>query len=193
MPRHRTLRATLDWSFDLLPEAERVILRRLAVFAGAFSLAAAAAVVASAELTPSDVVEGVANLVAKSLVVGEHGDTGVRYRPARHHAGLRAREARRERRARNKSPAAMPNITGICSSGPKPNGRSGPRPNGWPITGAGSITCARRLTGPFRRAAIVAIGVALTAAAVPLWMHLWLMAECRGQCRAGARRYPRPG
>ena len=49
LARHQTLRATLDWSFELLPEAERVILRRLAVFAGWFTLEAASAVVASAE------------------------------------------------------------------------------------------------------------------------------------------------
>ena len=68
LPRHQTLRATLDWSFELLPEAERVILRRLAVFAGVFSLDAAGAVAASAEIAPPDVVDGLANLVEKSLV-----------------------------------------------------------------------------------------------------------------------------
>jgi predicted ATPase len=64
LPRHRTLRATLDWSFELLPEPERAILRRVAVCAGAFRLTAARAVVAIAELTPSGVVDAVANLVA---------------------------------------------------------------------------------------------------------------------------------
>ena len=49
LPRHQTLRATLDWSYELLAEPERVILRRLAVFAGAFSLEAAGAVAASPE------------------------------------------------------------------------------------------------------------------------------------------------
>jgi len=71
LPRHQTLRATLDWSYGLLAEPERVVLRRLAVFAGAFSLEAASAVVASAEVTPSEVVDGLANLVAKSLVAAE--------------------------------------------------------------------------------------------------------------------------
>ena len=50
LPRHQTLRATLDWSYELLAEPERVILRRLAIFAGAFRLEAAGAVVASPEL-----------------------------------------------------------------------------------------------------------------------------------------------
>jgi predicted ATPase/DNA-binding winged helix-turn-helix (wHTH) protein len=80
LPRHQTLRGTLDWSHELLPEPERVLLSRLAVFAGVFSLEAAGAVVASAEVTPSEVVEGLANLVAKSLVAAEVDGTVARYR-----------------------------------------------------------------------------------------------------------------
>ena len=79
-PRHRTLRSTLDWSFELLPGPERVILRRLAIFAGSFSLESASAVVANADLTRWQVVDGVANLVAKSLVSASAGETGARYR-----------------------------------------------------------------------------------------------------------------
>src|SRR5580704_10740990 len=44
LPRHQTLRATLDWSYDLLPELERVVLRRLAIFAGGFTLQAASTI-----------------------------------------------------------------------------------------------------------------------------------------------------
>ena len=80
MPRHQTLRATLDWSYELLSEPERVILRRLAVFAGVFRLEAASAVIASPEIAPAEVVDGIANLVAKSLVTGVAGGTGARYR-----------------------------------------------------------------------------------------------------------------
>ena len=58
LPRHQTLRATLDWSYELLAEPERVILRRLVVFAGVFSLEAASAIVASPEVAPSEVVDG---------------------------------------------------------------------------------------------------------------------------------------
>src|SRR5439155_8866524 len=69
LPRHQALRATLDWSYELLAEPERVILRRLSVFAGPFSLEAAAAVAASPELAAPDVIEGLLGLVAKSLVL----------------------------------------------------------------------------------------------------------------------------
>src|SRR5712675_372801 len=80
MPRHQTLRATLDWSYDLLTEAERVILRRLAVFAGVFSLEAARAVALDDAVAGSEVVDCVANLVAKSLVTADTGGEWVRYR-----------------------------------------------------------------------------------------------------------------
>ena len=69
MPRHQTLRATLDWSYDLLPESERVILRRLSVFAGAVPLSVAARVVAGGELTEAELLDGIGNLVSKSLVM----------------------------------------------------------------------------------------------------------------------------
>jgi len=80
LPRHRTLSAMLDWSHELLAEAERKILRRLAVFAGRFTLEAANVVAADTELGAADVVDGVANLVAKSLVAADIGAPTVQYR-----------------------------------------------------------------------------------------------------------------
>ena len=68
LPRHRTLRATLDWSFELLTEAEQELLRRLAIFVGPFSLAAACAVTGETE-TADTVTVGIAALVGKSLVI----------------------------------------------------------------------------------------------------------------------------
>ena len=53
VPRHQTLHATLDWSYELLSEPERVILRRLSVFAGNFALEAAAAVATGPEIARS--------------------------------------------------------------------------------------------------------------------------------------------
>ena len=69
LPRHQTLRAALDWSHELLSKAERLLLRRLAVFSGGFTVEAVAAVVNDDIVDSSSVIEGVANLVAKSLVV----------------------------------------------------------------------------------------------------------------------------
>jgi predicted ATPase/DNA-binding SARP family transcriptional activator len=70
--RHRTLRAVVDWSFGLLDGVERLALRRLAVFAGGFTVALAEAVVADGELPRSRVAAVLAALVDRSLVV-RHG------------------------------------------------------------------------------------------------------------------------
>ena len=76
MPRHQTLRAAIDWSFDLLPPAERSVLWRLSVFAGPFSLEAAEAVCAGPDVEDFEVLDHVGRLVEKSLVTRQ----GERYR-----------------------------------------------------------------------------------------------------------------
>ncbi|HZB93087.1 MAG TPA: winged helix-turn-helix domain-containing protein [Stellaceae bacterium] len=80
LPRYQTLRATLDWSHNLLAETDRIVLRRLAVFAGSFTLDAAASIVADATVAPWQVVERIAELVAKSLVVADSAGAARRYR-----------------------------------------------------------------------------------------------------------------
>ena len=80
VPRHRTLRATMEWSFGLLGAREQVLLSRLAVFAGSFSLEAAEAVCAGDSLDPEDILDGVMALVEKSMVSMLPGDGVARYR-----------------------------------------------------------------------------------------------------------------
>jgi tetratricopeptide (TPR) repeat protein len=113
LPRHQTLRATLDWSHDLLAERERALLWRLSVFAGGFTLDAAEAVSAGGgdgDRTPidaADVLDLLGRLVDKSLVVADDQGRLVRYRlleTVREYAAERLRadgEARatRERQA----------------------------------------------------------------------------------------------
>jgi predicted ATPase len=181
LPRHQTLRATLDWSYDLLPEPERVLLGRLAIFAGPFSLDAVRTVAESSKLAASEAIEGISSLVVKSLVVTEVesaearyrlldttrayaleklGESGERDRIARRHAeyyqGLFERaEAEQE---------ARPTVEwlGECE---------------WQIDNLrAALDWANSPGGN------ASIGLALTAAAVPLWMHLSLVAECRERC-----------
>ena len=78
LPRHQTLSATLDWSYNLLSQTERLVLRRLAVFVGGFSLQAALDVAAES-LGPAELTEALATLVEKSLVTAD-GTTAMRYR-----------------------------------------------------------------------------------------------------------------
>ncbi|WP_052757624.1 AfsR/SARP family transcriptional regulator [Streptomyces yangpuensis] len=87
LPRQQTLRAVVDWSWDLLDEAERTVLRRLSVFAGGCDLAAAEAVCAdpsgdAAADAALDVADTLGSLVDKSLVVAAPGPggSGMRYR-----------------------------------------------------------------------------------------------------------------
>jgi non-specific serine/threonine protein kinase len=81
LPRQRTLQATIDWSYDLLSEEERLLLGRLSVFAGSWSLDAAEAVCAGRGIAQGDVLEVLTHLVEKSLVVFEEPVEGTaRYR-----------------------------------------------------------------------------------------------------------------
>ncbi|WP_144149143.1 ATP-binding protein [Paraburkholderia sp. BCC1884] len=80
LPRHQTLKATLDWSHGLLDEAERTTLRRLAIFVNGFTMEAAIAIVGDGALRELDVIAAVMGLVEKSLVVVrmEGGSTSYR-------------------------------------------------------------------------------------------------------------------
>jgi predicted ATPase len=78
--RHQTLRATLDWSFELLSTCEQICLRRLGVFRGGFTLESAAAVIVGEHIEPREVFGSITQLVAKSLLNVEVGDEQVFYR-----------------------------------------------------------------------------------------------------------------
>ncbi len=80
LPHHQTLRAAMDWSHDLLSEGERTLLRRLSVFAGGFNLEAVEAVCTGDGVDVVSVLDLVANLVDKSLVVAEGLNGETRYR-----------------------------------------------------------------------------------------------------------------
>ena len=78
--RHQTLRQAVDWSYDLLDSRERELLKRLGVFAGGFTLDAAEATAAGGALDVFGVLDGLGQLVDKSLVVADETDHGTRYR-----------------------------------------------------------------------------------------------------------------
>jgi predicted ATPase/class 3 adenylate cyclase len=78
--RHQTLRATIDWSYDLLTEPEQRLLDRLCVFSGGCTLEAIEHVCSGDPLEPDDVFELLANLVARHLVVADDTGPDTRYR-----------------------------------------------------------------------------------------------------------------
>jgi predicted ATPase/DNA-binding winged helix-turn-helix (wHTH) protein len=80
VPRHQTLNATLDWSYTLLSQDEKVVLQRLSIFVGDFKLAGALAIMDEGDDSSSEAIEIVASLVAKSLVAMRITDGQPRYR-----------------------------------------------------------------------------------------------------------------
>jgi predicted ATPase len=79
LPRHQTLEATMDWSYNLLSEPERALLRRLAVFSGGWTLEAAEKVAKFGKEAEGEVLDLLSQLVDKSLVLVEEGEHAVRY------------------------------------------------------------------------------------------------------------------
>ena len=80
LPRQQTLRSLIDWSYDLLSDRERQVLQRLSVFAGGWTLEAAELVCAGDGVADQEVLDLLASLCDKSLVLVEQNDEGYRYR-----------------------------------------------------------------------------------------------------------------
>lgn len=182
LARQRTLRATLDWGHELLPEAEQRLFRRLAVFQGGFTVDATVAVITDTGLDAPAVMDGIANLVLKSLVaqdqtanaprwylletirayaLGKLEESGDREWLARRHAEyFRDLFARAETELKTR-PAAD-----------------------WRADYLRQLDDLRAaLDWAFSANGDARAGIALTTAAVPLWMQLSLMEECRDRVR----------
>ncbi|HUA54610.1 MAG TPA: hypothetical protein VMB81_20700, partial [Candidatus Sulfotelmatobacter sp.] len=179
LPRQRTLRAALDWSHELLPEAERRLLRRLAIFPAGFTVDAAAAVMTDTGLDAAAVTDGIANLVAKSLVALDKADGASRWylletirayaleklvehgeadTAARHHAAyfrdLFTQPGTRSRFLNEDLPRCVQEIDNVRAA------------VDWCFSPVGDT----------------ALGADLTAAYAPVWLYLSLMGECRERC-----------
>lgn len=179
-PRHQTLRATLDWSHDLLLEVERRMLRRLAVFAGTFGLEAAGAVAAGAEFGPSAVVDCLVSLVSKSLVVAELGSKRTRYRLL---DTVRAYALEQLRQSEEQRAVARRHAEYFRALFEKAEAERGARTSAeWLSDYAAQLDNLRAaLDWAFSPDGDAALGVALTVAAVPLWMQLSLLEESRAR------------
>jgi len=80
VPRHRTLKATLDWSYDLLSDAERIVFRRIAPFVGHFTLEGARHVAGELGAGTGEIFDAIAGLVEKSLIATRIDETQAQYR-----------------------------------------------------------------------------------------------------------------
>jgi predicted ATPase/DNA-binding winged helix-turn-helix (wHTH) protein len=180
LPRHQTLRATLDWSSELLPESERVILRRLAVFAAGFTPESASTVTAGTDFAPSDVVELVANLVAKSLVTADVGGAAIHYRLLE---TTRAYALDQLSKSNELEPTARRHAEYHRDVFERAEAEWQTTPTSdWLAVYLTQIDNMRgALDWAFSPSGDREIGVALTVAAVPLWFQLSLMDECRSR------------
>jgi predicted ATPase/DNA-binding winged helix-turn-helix (wHTH) protein len=180
LPRHQTLRAAMDWSYELLPENEQIILRRVAVFPGDFTIDAAAAVATGDRISTADVFEGVANLAAKSLVSTDISSEVTYHRlldTTRAYGLERLSESGGIERVRALHAEYYRDLFERAET------EWEARPTAeWLADHGRQIDNLRAaLDSVFSPGGDASIGVALTAAAVPLWMHLSLMEECRGR------------
>jgi len=80
LPRQKTLRASIDWSYNLLAEAEKILLTRLSVFSGGWTLPAMEKICAGDALAASEILDLVGHLLDKSLIMADQGEGGTRYR-----------------------------------------------------------------------------------------------------------------
>ncbi len=105
VPRHQTLRAVIDWSYGLLSNQDRILLRRLSVFAGGWTLEAAEAVCTGEGLDGYEPLDLLTHLASKSLVVTEAQDEAHRYRlleTVRQYSREKLQESGEEAEARRK-------------------------------------------------------------------------------------------
>ena len=185
-PRQRTISAVIDWSYELLADNEKLFLRRLGVFAGDFTIEAAANIAGEPAHTRGDAIDVLGDLVAKSLLAAniggfeprfrlleivrayaleKLGDTGERETIARRHAVYHLDAFER---------AETEWETRVTAE--------------W-LADYGSMVDDLRaaLDWAYSPKGDAPIGVALTVVAVPLWMQLSLLEECRSRVEQALR------
>jgi len=187
LPRHQALRATLDWSYELLTEPEQTVLRRLGAFARCFTLGSASAVTADSKIDDADFPGILANLISKSLVQLEVEDGVPRYRlletmraysvakltESGELSAISRRHAEHFRRVFETALSEWETKAGdewLACYGPETdNMRSA---LDWAFSAGGDTT----------------VGMALTVAAIPLWFKLSSTDECRNRVEQALNR-----
>jgi predicted ATPase/DNA-binding winged helix-turn-helix (wHTH) protein len=174
-PRHRSLAAALDWSYAFLPEAERQVLKRLSVFVGSFTLDCAIAVAGDSD---TDVIESIANLVAKSLLSAETGGTVVRYRLLDSTRAYAAQKLDENGELETYSKRhALHHLHWLERAEAEWDTREIPE---WLEEYGRKLDDVRAaLNWAFSSGGDTSIGIALTLGAIPLWFQLSLLHECR--------------
>lgn len=185
LPRHRTLAATLDWSYDALTEAEQMALRQLSIFAGSFTLDGAEAVAMQGSPGVS-VVEAVASLVSKSLLNADVASSIGRYRlldTTRAYALNKLKERGELEETARRHASYIKKLLEKASDDAATSSS---------MDTTAQLSAESKLVDEARSVidwalssdADLEIAIALAVASVPLWTHLSLNGEC---CRCVER------
>jgi len=188
LPRQQTLHATLDWSHGLLSRREQIVLRRLAVFLGGFSLDAASFVASDIALRGSEVTDLLSRLVARSLVEAEIGNMGAaRYRlleTTRGYAAERLAEAGETDDIRRRHAQYLCDLFNLAPE----NWLRMPDMD-WRALYAKELDNVRTaLDWALSVTGDPSLGVALAGASGPMWLELSLHGEGRGRLEAAMER-----
>jgi predicted ATPase len=191
LARHQTLRATFDWSYELLPEPERLVMRRLAIFAGGFTLPAASAVVGDSSNAKGKTTDRVLGLAAKSWIVADMRGTEPRYRLLE---TTRAYALETLAECAEVEATASRHAQFIRDLFERAETEHATRPTAeWLAAYGGWIDDVRAaLDWAFSPGGDATIGVALTVASERLWVRLTLMDEWRRRVECALSSLP-PG
>jgi len=180
LPRHQTIGAVIDWSYRLLTGAEQATLRRLAVFAGGFTLESACKVIGAVGPSEADVAENVVELVAKSLIVTDPPGAQPRFRlleTTRAYALVELATSGERDEISRRHAEYYRDLLEAARKGRAPANSS-------PNTLLAEIDNIRAaLTWAFSPGGNASMGVALAAASAPVWLGLSLLTECRDWMR----------
>jgi predicted ATPase/DNA-binding winged helix-turn-helix (wHTH) protein len=177
VPRHQAVNALVDWSFKLLSDIEKLVLRRLGVFNGPFAIEAARRVCSAEDARAEEVEEALMNLIDKSLVTADIGGEYVRYRLlettrayARQMLGSAGERAELDRRHAEYHQSLFEKAESEWQILPTAE---------WRDAYADQIGNLRSaLAWSYSGAGESSIGIAITVAAIPLWFQLSLVDEC---------------
>jgi predicted ATPase len=185
-PRHRTLLAVLDWSYQLLAEQEKSLLRHLAIFRAGFTLEAAAAVAGDEIVAAPTMLHGLMGLVSKSLVTSDGSDQPARWRlleTIRAYALQKLAEQNETETARRRHAKYLRNLFAPSGMGAC-----------WRLSCEELAVRARELDNVresldwcFSPSGDAETGKHLTAACLSVWLYLGLPAECREWCERALR------
>jgi predicted ATPase/DNA-binding winged helix-turn-helix (wHTH) protein len=179
LPRHRTLRAALDWSYDLLEAQARDLLDRLSLFRAGFDTESAIEMAAGAQISAVDAVDILAELVAKSMVVADMTRIGAQYRlldTTRQYGLERLSESGANQQARRDHANVLLRRLADCNAA-----WEGKAPRDWLADFSGQIEDVRSAiswaSGTRETTGDARIATEMIIVAAPLWFHLSLPRE----------------